>query len=78
MNWRENTFVPGKEYEVTQELKSPMDSFSVGETLRFVSQKYSHYDSATIYCFEKVDGSGTKQLFLPDGVEFPVGAFNLE
>ena len=61
-----NFFNIGKKYKVLKNVKGlHPDLFYNGEIIKFISEKYSRYDSMTIYNFEDNRGE-SKQFSISD------------
>lgn len=66
MSWRTNPFTIGKAYRIKNSFKSLQFAFHAGDIVRFVSQGYNRYDSATIYNFQDAITGENLQWWLAD------------
>jgi hypothetical protein len=55
--WRTCPFEIGREYRVTQSIRSLRDSFDAGEVVTFIRAGYSVYFSMTGYFFTDINGT---------------------
>jgi hypothetical protein len=66
MSWRPNPFKIGRTYRIKQDFRSIQFTFVSGQIVRFKSEGYSRYDSATIYAFEDTITGENFQWWLSD------------
>lgn len=66
MSWRCNPFETGQTYRVKQDFRSIQFAFTIGQIVRFISEGYNRYDSATIYNFEDTTTGKNLQWWLSD------------